>query len=106
MPSRGTLRKAKLTLSLIAIGLPMAVVSFWLQLHGGRKALIIVFLPLAAGMWMTIDLLHMAWTDIWMREDISTRQRWKLLLAIAFVTPIAGPIYWLLRQDEDGEAAP
>jgi len=60
----------------------------------------IAFLPLAIGLWMTIDLLHRAWTDIAAR-DLSPRARFELLLVMALVTPVAGPVYWLRRKDEE-----
>jgi hypothetical protein len=100
MPSRRTLRKAKLTLWLISIGAPVAAFTLWLQYDGGPKAYAIAFLPLAIGLWMTIDLLRMAWTDIAAR-DLSPRARFELLLVMALVTPIAGSVYWLRRKDEE-----
>jgi hypothetical protein len=94
-------RRALISLALLVLGVAIVLIGG----HGGRKVPSIAVVPLFVGVWMSIRMLHMAWTDISNRE-LSNRRRWQLRMSMAFVTPIAGPIYWILRRVERDETDP
>jgi H+/Cl- antiporter ClcA len=94
-------RKAALSLSLLAFGVAAGL----FEAHEGRKLSVFTLVPLFVGAFMSVSMLHHAWADISTR-DIPRRRRWKLRAAMAFISPIAGPLYWLLHKDDADVTGP
>jgi hypothetical protein len=47
--------------------------------------------------YLSVDLVHAAWADISLNVE-PRRERWRLRLLMAPITPIAGPLYWLILR--------
>jgi hypothetical protein len=52
--------------------------------------------------YLSIYLVHAAWTDISMNVE-PRRERWRLRLLMAPIAPVAGPLYWLFLWRPDPE---
>jgi hypothetical protein len=71
---------------------------FW----GRHRLPIPVVLCDFAWAYLSIYLVNAAWTDISMNVE-PRRERWRLRLLMAPITPIAGPLYWLFLWHSDPE---
>jgi hypothetical protein len=75
-----------------------------LVFHGRPRLPLPVVLALFVGAGISVSLLHRAWTELSMRP-LPARVRWRIRLQMAFITPIAGPLYWLWLRPRDRPAA-
>jgi energy-converting hydrogenase Eha subunit H len=84
-------KSAIAALALLAAGVAGVLLPHTRQ---GTLIYMLATLPLFAGAFLSIRLLHSAWTELSILP-LPARVRWRIRSQMTFITPVAGPLYWL-----------